>query len=87
MVRRAPTLPDVVLVALNLTVCVWRPQEAGVEGKEVGTLESVKVKVLLNGSDSAPQSLRIELSSEADLFFHYMHVMDEVRRLFIALAP
>ena len=29
------------------------------------------------GDDSLPQSIRIELSSENDLFFHYMHVLDE----------
>ena len=29
------------------------------------------------GDDSTPHSLRIELSSENDLFFHYMHVIDE----------
>lgn len=29
------------------------------------------------GDDMSPHSLRIELSSENDLFFHYMHVIDE----------
>ena len=29
------------------------------------------------GDDTSPHSLRIELSSENDLFFHYMHVIDE----------
>ena len=29
------------------------------------------------GDDVAPASLRIELASENDLFFHYMHVVDE----------
>ena len=35
------------------------------------------MKVLLLGEDSAPQSLRIEISSESDLFLHYIHVVDE----------
>lgn len=29
------------------------------------------------GEEGAPQSIRVELSSESDLFFHYMHVIDE----------
>ena len=43
----------------------------------VGTLEAIKVKILILGEDGNPNSLRIELSSENDLFFHYMHVIDE----------
>jgi len=42
-----------------------------------GVLESIKVKMLVLGSDDAPQSIRIELSSEADLFFLFVHVIDE----------
>eukprot|EP00605_Chrysophyceae_sp_TOSAG23-4_P002677 GSChrysophyteH1.ASY1.ANO1.2953.1 assembled CDS len=43
-----------------------------------GVLESVKVKMLeLPGSNNAPLSIRIELSSEADLFFAFLHVIDE----------
>ncbi len=45
--------------------------------QQVGTLEAVKAKVLVLGDDHTLQSLRIELSSESDLFFHYMHVIDE----------
>ena len=41
-------------------------------------LEAIKVKILLLGDEGAPHSIRVELSSEADLFFHYMHVVDEV---------
>lgn len=29
------------------------------------------------GDDAAPQSVRVELSSEADLFFHYTHSIDD----------
>lgn len=29
------------------------------------------------GDDAAPQSVRVELSSEADLFFHYTHSTDD----------
>jgi hypothetical protein len=35
------------------------------------------VKILLAGVDESPQIVRVELSSESDLFFHYMHIVDE----------
>lgn len=35
------------------------------------------MKVLLLGEDENPQSVRVELSSEADLFFLYVHELDE----------
>jgi|TARA_B110000091_G_C13733309_1_gene440023 hypothetical protein len=54
-----------------------RLQESSEGPQEVGTLEAIKVKILMLGDDVAPQSLRIELASENDLFFHYMHVVDE----------
>jgi len=37
----------------------------------LGTVEGVKVKVLALGEDPHVEALRVELSSEADLFFHY----------------
>jgi hypothetical protein len=40
-------------------------------------LELIKVKILLAGVDEAPSIVRVELSSESDLFFHYMHIVDE----------
>lgn len=43
-----------------------------------GALEAIKVKVLVCGDDAAPHSARIELASESDVFFHFMHVIDEV---------
>ena len=45
--------------------------------QEVGTLEAIKVKILILGEDGNPNSLRIELSSEKDLYFEYMHVIVE----------
>lgn len=41
-----------------------------------GPLEALKVKVLVKGDDQDTQVLRIELSSEADLFFHYQCTID-----------
>ena len=52
-------------------------QESADSPQQVGTLEATKVKILLLGEDSNPQSLRVELASEGDLFFHYMHVCNE----------
>eukprot|EP00759_Apiculatamorpha_spiralis_P050149 PhF_6_TR4505/c2_g2_i3/m.6263 len=37
----------------------------------VGTVEGVKVKVLALGEEPRLEALRVELSSESDLFFHY----------------
>eukprot|EP00994_Dinema_validum_P002138 NODE_1459_length_944_cov_90.994413_g1130_i0.p1 GENE.NODE_1459_length_944_cov_90.994413_g1130_i0~~NODE_1459_length_944_cov_90.994413_g1130_i0.p1 ORF type:complete len:237 (+),score=41.29 NODE_1459_length_944_cov_90.994413_g1130_i0:80-790(+) len=48
-----------------------RTQESCQKPHDVGTLESVKTKVLVLGEDNNILSLRIELSSESDLFFHY----------------
>lgn len=39
--------------------------------------EQIKVKLLIAGNNhDIPQSVKLELSSETDLFFHYMHVID-----------
>lgn len=42
-----------------------------------GTMESIKVKLLMLGPEEAPSSIRLEFSSEADLFFAFMHEMDD----------
>eukprot|EP00511_Aplanochytrium_stocchinoi_P004054 CAMPEP_0204837724 /NCGR_PEP_ID=MMETSP1346-20131115/28788_1 /ASSEMBLY_ACC=CAM_ASM_000771 /TAXON_ID=215587 /ORGANISM="Aplanochytrium stocchinoi, Strain GSBS06" /LENGTH=240 /DNA_ID=CAMNT_0051973353 /DNA_START=108 /DNA_END=830 /DNA_ORIENTATION=+ len=55
-----------------------RFQETAESPQEVGTLEAIKVKMLVTGKDSSPESVKIELSSECDLFFHFTHVVDEV---------
>lgn len=34
--------------------------------------------MLVTGSEREPTLVRLEFSSEADLFFHYLHVIDEV---------
>jgi hypothetical protein len=54
-----------------------RIQEAGQTPQEVGTLEAIKVKVLLLGEDSHPEHIKVELTSENDLFFYYLHSIDE----------
>mmetsp|Transcript_25939 Transcript_25939/g.38412 ORF Transcript_25939/g.38412 Transcript_25939/m.38412 type:complete len:221 (-) Transcript_25939:191-853(-) len=54
-----------------------RHQDASDENISTGILEAIKVKMLVLGSDENPLSIRLELSSESDLFFHYIHVIDE----------
>jgi cold shock CspA family protein len=54
-----------------------RIQDAGSGPQEVGTLEAIKTKLLILGEDSNPRHIKIELTSENDLFFHYIHSIDE----------
>lgn len=54
-----------------------RIQDPSSGPQEVGTLESIRVKLLLLGEDAAPQHIKVELTSENDLFFHYIHSVDE----------
>lgn len=44
--------------------------------QEAGTLEAVRVKLLLLGDEASPSAFRVELTSENDLFFHYTHTLD-----------
>mmetsp|Transcript_24105 Transcript_24105/g.44073 ORF Transcript_24105/g.44073 Transcript_24105/m.44073 type:complete len:236 (-) Transcript_24105:88-795(-) len=53
-----------------------RVQDSADGPQQVGTLEAIKVKILILGEDAAPSSVRVECSSEADLFFHYTHQLD-----------
>ncbi|CAD7936671.1 unnamed protein product [Amoebophrya sp. A120] len=54
-----------------------RVQDADTGPQEVGTLEAIKCKILLLGDEQQPNHIRIELTSENDLFFHYTHSVDE----------
>jgi hypothetical protein len=54
-----------------------RIQDAGTGPQEVGTLEAIKIKVMVLGEDNNPQHVKVELTSENDLFFHYIHAVDE----------
>lgn len=50
----------------------------GVAGRElVGSMEGIKVKILTLGDEFALQQIRVELSSENDLFFHFTHALEE----------
>jgi hypothetical protein len=50
-----------------------RHHYTGDESISTGTLEAIKVKMLLDGQDDAPSAIRLEMSSENDLFFHFSH--------------
>ncbi|KAL8443258.1 hypothetical protein Emag_005983 [Eimeria magna] len=57
--------------------CELRMQEGSKAPQDVGRLEPIKVKILILGEETSPQEVRVETSSENDLFFHYTHVVDE----------
>lgn len=44
---------------------------------ESGPLEPLRVKLLVLGEEECPAGVRIECTSENDLFFHYTHTVDE----------
>lgn len=54
-----------------------RVQESDEAPMEVGTLEAIRCKVAVAGDAAAPTAVKLELSSETDLFFHYTHVADD----------
>eukprot|EP00983_Pelagomonas_calceolata_P016593 523625-Pelagomonas_calceolata.AAC.2 len=43
---------------------------------QLGALEAIRVKILVKGQPEQLESIKIELASEANLFFHYAHEMD-----------
>ena len=46
---------------------------------EVGALEAIKAKILVRGEPGRLEAIRVELSSESNLFFHYVHDMDAAK--------
>ncbi|WZN58483.1 centriolar protein SAS [Chloropicon roscoffensis] len=54
-----------------------RVSEAADMPQEVGALEAIRVKILLKGEQQQPDALRVELTSETNLFFHYVHELTE----------
>ena len=54
-----------------------RLQENDEGPQEVGTMEAVKAKVLVQREAGDLKAVRVELSSENDLFYHYTHQVDE----------
>jgi len=54
-----------------------RIQEGEGGPQEVGTLEAIKVKILILGDESNAENIKVELTSENDMFFHYTHSLTE----------
>ena len=54
-----------------------RIQEGEGGPQEVGTLEAIKVKILLLGDEGIIENIKVELTSENDMFFHYTHSLTE----------
>ena len=42
----------------------------------VGDLRNLRIRILLKGSDSSPESVRFELTDLDDVFFYYKHSVD-----------
>lgn len=72
-----PSIGDGYHIAYDREVPFEIRNSVGEEEVRQGSLESIKVKILLLGSEDSPMSIRVEYSSESDLFFHYMHILDE----------
>ena len=45
--------------------------------QEVASFEAIRCKILLGGEENNPSQIRIELSCENDLFFHFTSDIDE----------
>ena len=61
-----------------------RLQTSDAAPAEAGSLEAVLCKVAVReAADGRPAVVKVELSSESDLFFHYTHLVDE--RAFAAM--
>ncbi|ORC85537.1 uncharacterized protein TM35_000341490 [Trypanosoma theileri] len=70
-----PSLADGFKVVYDREVpCELRPMRGG--SAESGSLEGMKVKVLSFGDDHSLSAMRVELTSESDLFFHYTCVIN-----------
>jgi len=47
-----------------------RLQDGVSKPMEVGTLEAIRVKIMIQGANDDPSAIKIELMSENDLYFH-----------------
>jgi len=73
-----PSLADGFRVAFDKEVPLeLRLQDETANQEDVGTLETIRTRVLVQGDISAPSIIKIEFTSEADLFFNYTTLIDE----------
>jgi hypothetical protein len=54
-----------------------RLQDNNTGAQEAGTLESIKTKIMIQGELQNPSVLKMELTSESDLFFNYVCVVED----------
>eukprot|EP01017_Pseudomicrothorax_dubius_P025890 TRINITY_DN2840_c0_g1_i1.p1 TRINITY_DN2840_c0_g1~~TRINITY_DN2840_c0_g1_i1.p1 ORF type:complete len:192 (+),score=43.99 TRINITY_DN2840_c0_g1_i1:123-698(+) len=55
-----------------------RIQEPNGDYQDATTQEKIRVRLFLQGDEKNPEEVRIELDSEADLFFYYQHIATRV---------
>lgn len=75
--ERDPSLADGFRVVYDREV-PFELRPADSRDHDVGALEGIKVKILTQGEDNSVSAVRIELTSEADLFFHYTCLVNAV---------
>lgn len=74
-----PSLADGFHIIYSREVPIEVRTQVGTEDPEQGTLEAIHVKMLALGQDNdSTSAIRIEFTSEVDLFFHYVHYMDDI---------
>ncbi|KAA6423199.1 MAG: hypothetical protein FRX49_07186 [Trebouxia sp. A1-2] len=49
--------------------------DAGRLSSDAGSVEAIRVRILVRGSPPELEAVRVELTSESDLFFHYTHTI------------
>ena len=60
-----------ILPLLNINLSLSRLQDTTTSSQEAGTLESIKTKIMIQGEIQNPTVIKLELTSESDLFFNY----------------
>jgi hypothetical protein len=57
----------------NIPIELDIPMEVGLlEDRSSASNEILHIRVLVKGDDQDPQSVRVDLTSEDDIFFHYV---------------
>jgi len=73
-----PSLADGFKIAYDKEIPLeLRLQDETVNQEEVGTLENIRARVLVQGEAQAPTCIKVEFTSEEDLFFNYVSLVNE----------
>jgi len=70
-----PSTADGLLVVYDRE-CALEIRQSDDPDQDSGQLQMIRFKILTSGEDSKDAVVRLECSSEADLFFHYYHTID-----------